>query len=316
MEEHTFGPAQEIQQKLEARHHGFTDKIFLGPKGIRSGWRLLIYISIFFVLWSACIFVLSLLLRPTPDVFSPTFQLLGELASFLAAFFAARVMAGLEERPFGEYGLPKRGAFGKLFWEGCLFGLIEMSALVGLTAAFGGYSFGGLAQHGRAIAGWAVFWGAFFLVVAFFEEFFFRGYTLYTLSDGIGFWPAALVMAGCFGWVHHRNPGEDWLGVAGVVFIGLFWSFTLKRTGSLWFAVGMHAGFDFCETFLYSVPDSGVVFPGHLSNATLHGPKWLTGGTPGPEASIFDFLLIALFFLAFHFLHPAKPQFKNGQTHF
>jgi len=38
------------------------------------------------------------------------------------------------------------------------------------------------------------------------------------------------------------------------------------------------------------VPNSGIVFQGHLSNASLHGAKWLTGGTVGPEGSIFSFL--------------------------
>jgi hypothetical protein len=68
----------------------------------------------------------------------------------------------------------------------------------------------------------------------------------------------------------------------------------------------MHASFDFAETFLYSVPDSGMIFPGHLSNATLQGPAWLTGGTAGPEASVLDFLVLAVFFYVFHRLFPAK----------
>jgi membrane protease YdiL (CAAX protease family) len=79
----------------------------------------------------------------------------------------------------------------------------------------------------------------------------------------------------------------------------------VRRTGSLWFAVGMHAAFDFGETFLYSVPDSGMVLPGHLSDATLHGPAWLTGGTVGPEASVFDFVLLFIFFYVIHRLYPS-----------
>jgi hypothetical protein len=149
-----------------------------------------------------------------------------------------------------------------------------------------------------------LFWGAFFVVVGLFEEFFFRGYSLHTLAEGIGFWPAAVLLSVCFGAVHLQNSGEGWVGVVGVVFVGLFWSFTLKRTGTLWFALGMHATFDFGETFLFSVPDSGMIFPGHLSNATLHGPNWLTGGTPGPEGSVFDFLILGVFFFVFNRLYP------------
>jgi len=227
-------------------------------------------------------------------------------AGIFAAFLAAWIMSQLEKRPMAVYGLPARGAFGKQFWLGCLFGFCEICALMALISAFGGYSFGSLAEHGGAIAKWALFWAVFFIIVGLFEEFLFRGYSLYTLADGVGFWPAALLLAGMFGWVHKHNSGEDWIGVAGVVFVGLFWSFTLKRTGSLWFALGMHAAFDFGETFLFSVPDSGMIFPGHLSNATLHGPNWLTGGTPGPEASVFDFLILAVFFFLFDRLYPAR----------
>ena len=293
---------------------GFPGYVFLNETGVRSGWRLLIYAAIFVSFWAGSIFLLGILLRPTRGVFSPAFEFFGELGTFLAAFFAAWIMSLLENRPTAVYGLPPREAFGKHFWVGCLFGIVEIAALIGLIAALGGYSFGALVEHGASIAKWALFWGAFFLVVAFFEEFAFRGYTLYTLAEGIGFWPAGIVLSLCFGAVHIQNSGEGWVGVAGVVFVGLFWVFTLKRTGSLWFAVGMHAAFDFGETFLFSVPDSGAIFPGHLSNATLHGPNWLTGGTVGPEASVFDFLILVVFFFLFYRLYPARRPQRNPPT--
>jgi len=88
--------------------------------------------------------------------------------------------------------------------------------------------------------------------------------------------------------------------------IGLVFAFALRRTGNLWLAVGWHASFDFGETFLYSVPDSGIVFQGHLSNATLHGPDWKTGGTAGPEASVFSFLVMGILAVVIHYLFPAK----------
>ncbi|HKV23462.1 MAG TPA: type II CAAX endopeptidase family protein [Candidatus Acidoferrum sp.] len=288
------------------------------PNKIRlaAGWRLLFYGVIFFVLWATSLFLLGALLRPSRGAFSPTYQLLGELLSFLAAFLAAWILSLFEERPVGEYGLPLNGMVGTLFGQGCLFGLAEISLLLGSIALLGGYSFGSLAQHGEAIAKWAAFWGVFFLVVGLFEEFFFRGYSLHTLAEGIGFWPAAILLSFCFGAVHLQNSGEGWIGVASVAFVGLFWSFSLKRTGSLWFAVGMHAAFDFGETFLFSVPDSGMTFPGHLSNAVLHGPRWMTGGKAGPEASVFDFLILFVFFFAVHFLYPEKklPQEPSDRS--
>lgn len=308
MGEETFGISPEVQDGGRPSSSGFPEKLFLNNQGLRAGWRLLIYIAMAFALLTGAVLVLRQFLHPLRGVFSPGTQLLGEFVSFLGVFLAALVMAKVEGRPVGVYGFPVRIAFGKLFWQGWFFGFFEIAAVIGLTAAFGGYSFGSLAEHGGAIAGWALFWTLFFIVVGLFEEFLFRGYTLYTLADGIGFWPAVVLLSLCFGAVHISNKGETWTGVAGVVVVGLFWSFTLRRTGSLWFALGMHASFDFGETFLFSVPDSGMVFPGHLSNATLQGPRWLTGGTAGPEAGVFDFLILGLLFYVFHLIHPAKQN--------
>jgi len=203
--------------------------------------------------------------------------------------------------------LPMKGAFGNLFWQGCLIGLIEVSALIGSIAAFGGYSFGVLDLHGKDLLRWGMLWAVFFVFVGLFEEFLFRGYTQYTLADSIGFWPAAIVLSCSFGAVHLGNPGEGWVGAAGVVMIGLVFAFALRRTGNLWLVVGWHASFDFGETFLYSVPNSGIVFEGHLSNASLmQGKAWLTGGTVGPEGSVFSFLTMGILALAIHFLYPTK----------
>jgi uncharacterized protein len=238
----------------------------------------------------------------------PNRLMLGESIDLVSALFAAWAMSRLEGRRFGEYGLPGRAAFGKLFWLGALFGLMEISAVLGVIAALGGYRFGQLAIHGGDLWRWAMLWGAVFLAVGFYEEFAFRGYIQFTLAQGVGFWPAAILLSLVFGVMHATNPGESWVGLAGVILSGLFWCLTLRRTGSLWFAVGMHASFDFAETFLYSVPDSGMIFPGHLSNATLHGPTWLTGGTAGPEASVFDFLVLGVFFFVFPRMFPAKAS--------
>jgi uncharacterized protein len=239
---------------------------------------------------------------------SPQLLLASDLVALAGVLSASWIMSRLEQRNVGEYGLPARGAFGKLFWQGVLFGLAEISAVIGALAALGHYHFGAFLIEGSALFRWTVFWAILFLFVGLYEEFAFRGYVQFTLAQGITFWPAAVFLSIMFGAQHLGNPGETWTGIAGIVLAGLFWCFTLRRTGSLWLAVGMHAAFDFGETFLYSVPDSGVLFPGHLSNATLAGPAWLTGGTAGPEASIFDFLVLLLFFYGFDRWHPANRK--------
>ena len=285
---------------------GILSKIFLNDKGVRGPWRLLIYTSIVAALGFCGLLVLQLIVGPGRAIFSLGYWFPYEALCFSVVFGAALIMARIENRSPGAYGLPRKGAFGKLFWQGCLIGLIEVSALIGLIALFGGYAFGDAALHGKEVLRWGLLWAALFVFVGLFEEFLFRGYTQYTLADSIGFWPAAVVLSLLFGRVHLSNPGESPAGVAGVVMIGMIFAFALRRTGNLWLVVGWHASFDFGETFLYSVPNSGIVFQGHLSNASLHGANWLTGGSAGPEGSIFSFLTMGMLALAIHFLFPAK----------
>jgi uncharacterized protein len=281
--------------------------LFFNEEGeLRAGWRLLVYASFVIALEFGGGFLFLLFAPPGRELYSPGFLFAEEVLSFLAVFGAALIMARFERRPVWVYGLPARGAFGKLFWQGYLFGLVEISALIGVIYAFGGYSFGSLALQGGELLRWGILWAIVFIFTGLFEEFLFRGYTQYTLADGIGFWPAAILLSCSFGAVHLRNPGENWVGAAGVVTIGLVFAFALRRTGNLWFVVGWHASFDFGETFLFSVPNSGYRLDEHLSNAALHGPTWLTGGSVGPEGSIFSFIMMGILALVVHLLFPAK----------
>ncbi len=228
---------------------------------------------------------------------------LGELVTLLAASIPAFVMAHVEKRPFGVYGLPRHGAFGKLFWIGAVWGILAITCLLGLLRSAHGFYFGSLALHGIRVAKFAVFWAVAFVLVGLFEEFLFRGYSLFTLTTGMGFWPSAILLSTLFGLAHGSNKGEAWAGELAAGLIGLFFCLTLRRTGDLWFAVGFHFSFDWGETFLYSVPNSGTVMPGHLLNSSFQGPRWLTGGTVGPEGSVFVFVLITILWVVFDRLY-------------
>lgn len=237
-----------------------------------------------------------------------------EAGNFGLLLGACLFLSRLEGEVFGKYGLPRDTAFGQNFWLGLLLGLTEISVLIGLIAMFGGFSFGTFALQGMAIVGWAVFHMVFFLFVGLYEEYLFRGYAQFTLGSGISFWPAAILLSAMFGFMHLGNPGENWVGVTGVILIGLLFAFTLRRTGNLWYAVGLHAGFDWGETYLFSVPNSGTLVPGHLSHAVLHGPAWLTGGSVGPEGSVFCFLTMGLQFLLVMWLFPASTSGPAVET--
>ncbi len=237
---------------------------------------------------------------------SAEFLLFMEATNFVVLLALTLLIAYLEQIPWGDYGLPWKQAFKVNFWVGMLLGLAEGSVLIGLIEVFGGFSLEGWELRGRQIVQWALFHFVLFVFVGLYEEFLFRGYPQMALSKVIGFWPAAILLSTGFGLVHLNNRGENWVGISSVALVGLLFAFTLKRSGNLWYAVGIHAGFDWAQSFLYSVPDSGELLQGHLWNTSLHGPDWLTGGTVGPEGSVFCFLTMFLQFLVVLWLFPAK----------
>jgi uncharacterized protein len=276
--------------------------IFIGAHGIRPGWRLLLYLLMAVALALILVFILQP--RYVHGAARLWLQVAQEGLLVVATIIPAVVMARIEKRSFGDYGLPGRQAFGKFFWLGCVWGLLAITALLVAIRGLHGFYFGHLALHGFRIFKFALFWGLFFLLVGFFEEFLFRGYTQFTLTNSIGFWPAAAIFSASFGALHWGNSGEAWLGLLSAGLIGFFLCLTLRRTGNLWFAVGFHQAFDWGETFLYSVPNSGTVEPGHLLNSSFHGPIWLTGGSVGPEGSVFVFILIAVIWVVFDRMYP------------
>jgi len=292
-------PTSEIQPQPPS----FIRKIFLGTDGFRAGWRFVLYLLIGIALGAACVFLLQ---EWQPRGAAKTWALLVyEGAALLCAIFPALIMARIEKRSFGDYGLPRQHAFRKLFWVGALWGIVGITLLLAAMRALHGFYFGTLALHGTGrILKFAVFWAAFFLLVGFFEEFLLRGYTLFTLTIGISFWPAAAFLSFLFGAIHLNNAGEAWIGALAAGLIGFFLCLTLRRTGNLWFAVGFHFSFDWGETFLYSVPNSGTKSPGHLMNPSFQGPNWLTGGSVGPEGSVLVFVLIVLLWVAFDRFYP------------
>jgi len=284
--------------------------IFWNERELRAGWRLAIFAVMVFLLASGGTALAIALHLPVVSraAITPGAIFAQESIMFLATLVATAIMGLLERRPFGSYGLPQAGAFGARFWQGAAWGIAMIAAMMLLIRVFGGFSFGELALRGAAAWRYAFIWGVVFLSVGFLEEFLFRGYAQLTLATGLGFWPAATMLSAAFGAVHLKNSGEDIAGAVSVFVVGMFFCLTLRRTGNLWFVVGLHAAFDWGETFLFSVPDSGLVAPGHLLNSSLHGPAWLTGGTVGPEASVMAFVVLAVAAVIFSRVYPAREE--------
>ncbi len=285
-----------------------TSNVFRGPNGIRAGWRALIFLAIVAGLVAAVNLVILLVayfvLHHRPHVgmassLSPAVAALSDGSIFLFTAAAALIMSRIEHRKWGDYGLPARFAFRKHFWLGTVVGFLAISTSLLAIFALHGFHLAGMAIHGKTIVLATAAWTAAFVIVGLGEEFAFRGYLQFTLSTGIGFWPAAILLSALFGLAHAANPGESKFGLMSVVCFGLLFCLFLRRTGSLWWAVGFHAGWDWGQTFFYGVSDSGLAPYHNLFNSSFSGPQWLTGGTVGPEASVFTpmvLLIVAILF--------------------
>lgn len=291
-----------------ASQPSYAHTLFLGPDGLRPGWGFAFYVGMFYPLLVVADRLASLHEFGAGGLWG---MMLEEFGSLVAALVPAVVLARVERRPWKSYGLPGRLAFGRLFWIGAAWGFAGISVLIFALYGLHAFLFGHIVLHGLRVARFAAFWAVMFLLVGFFEEFLLRGYTQFTLARGIGFWPAALVLSCAFGLIHLRNGGEQWNGALAAAFIGLFFCLTLRRTGSLWFAVGFHAAWDWGETFFYSVPDSGMVSPGHLLSSSLRGSDWLSGGSVGPEGSALCFVVVGAIWLAFERIYRQRIRMDH-----
>jgi len=276
-----------------------------GLRRLRAGWRLALFLLILIAPVLMLLAARHAGAGNTTTVLKPLATAANEAVLLGWVALITWLFSILERRAMGSYGLPWRGALGRQFWAGALWGAAALTVLLLLMAASGGFGFGGIATRGGTLARYGLEWALAFLVVGLFEEFSFRGYALVTLREGIGFWPAAVLLSMAFGAVHLGNGGETYVGGLSAGLIGLFFCFTWQRTGTLWFAVGMHAAWDYCESFVYGVPDSGTLAPGRLLAPHIHGSRWLTGGSVGPEGSVWVFVVIGLLFLLFDRRYPA-----------
>jgi CAAX protease family protein len=302
------GPTKELQNeqapadgsnRLNATRTGQSQS-----RGRSDRIRLLIWVGIGFLLPAALVFALHLPTGWGGSVFTVQSELPTKAIMAFFVFLATWIASRMEKRPLDDYGIPPRQAFGRRFWEGSAWGFAMLSAILLVLRVSGHFRIDSVALTRAAFFRWALAWGATFLAVSLCEEFAFRGYWLFSLSRRLRFWPAALFLSVVFGAAHLANHGENALGILQVVATGLLFCLTIRRTGNLWFAVGFHAAWDWAETFFYGTPDSGLLGVGRFLNTSVRGPKWLTGGSAGPEGSILAIFVLLFCALLIHFRFP------------
>ena len=276
--------------------------LFAGPQRPRALWRVLIFLGVMFAAGAVVRAAFTALHVTIADDWTPRSFMIVEGLTFATALVATLVLAAVDRQPLARYGYAAHDGFA-LGAEGALWGFVSVAALVGAIAVLGGYELRGFAVHGPALAARAAAWLAAMLLIGLAEEAWFRGALLAALGDGLGFWPASILLSLGFGALHYfGKPMENLADAASVTLIGLFFCFTVRRTGSLWFAAGFHLAFDFAAMPLFGAPNTGN--GGHPVSAPIlasafRGADWLTGGVRGVEASLLVFVVIAALYAAF-----------------
>lgn len=302
-------------------------RIFIGDEGLRAGWGLLLFILLFAAPLFTVLHLIHLKENRNEPV-GPTFLLTLEGLQFIWAVVVTWIMSKIEGRPIGVYGLGGHHKAAR-FFAGLSWGVLFLSLLVLILSKTGLLIIDKRLLFGSDILRYGAIWLVGFLFVALLEEYLVRGYVQYTLSRGLaaiyrgafktshsealGFWTASLIFALIFGLGHGHNAGESPIGLLSAGSISLVFCFTLWRTGSLWWAVGLHAAWDWSQSFLYGVADSGTFVKFHLLGSHPIGKPLLSGGTTGPEGSIYVLLIELLIVLVIVATLPArKSAFKRS----
>jgi membrane protease YdiL (CAAX protease family) len=250
-----------------------------------------------------------------------SYMISAEGGLFALFLFASWLMARIEHRKLSSFGLGGSHRLSR-FLIGAFWGIVFISLLILTLHTFHLLAFDARLDHGRSI----LFWGALqligFLLVGFTEEYSMRGYLQFTLTRGfvslgnlfspqhartIAFWIAALITSTLFFLGHTQNAGENWLGLFQVFLAGVVFVVALWRPGSLWWGIGFHMAWDWGQSFLYGVPDSGGLEQGRLFATHALGNPRFSGGTVGPEGSVLCVPILLLVIVVLFFTHPS-PQ--------
>jgi len=265
--------------------------IFIGPDGLRHGWRFLIFVATIFLvvqfLEQPAITFLEAKLRVDRSALSAPSIIVGHGFDLIVLLIVTGVFALCERRRVDSYGLPVNEAFGGLFWNGVVAALVVVAFVAAAMLVTGGMRIHGIALRGTDLISSPLLWLIAMLFVGLTEEYFFRGYALQSLWRGTGFWPAALITTAIFAGDHLEKPHENAIDIGMIFALGLIICISVRVTGSLWWAVGWHTAFDFGQLFIIGTRNGGSVPQGRLFDVTFPGPAWITGGELGTEASYF-----------------------------
>jgi hypothetical protein len=176
------------------------------------------------------------------------------------------------------------------FVGGLLTGFALFSAVIGTLWAIGVYHPAGFGSATGVALGLSLS-----VMAGIMEELAFRGILFRLSSRIVGTWGALIFTSALFGVAHLANPGATlWSAVAITLEAGLLLGGAYVMTERLWLPIGLHIAWNFTEGSVYGMAVSGGSLGPGLLRGSVTGPRLLTGGEFGVEASVVAVILCVL----------------------
>jgi hypothetical protein len=279
--------------------------VFLSRHGdLRGGWKILLFIVLHGAVAAALIVPLSEMSLLTALTTSAALLASGLVATFVMTRFINR-------KPLGAVGLMMHPFVLRHLLAGIFLGLLMIAGIFLVEAGLG---YAGLSGRGLSMGDVVRTAGLSFLTLGFaaaWEELTFRGYMFQSLMQSITFLPAMLVFAALFSAAHWGNPNCTAFALVNVGLAAVLFSFAYQKTRSLWLPIGLHFGWNFTQTTLFSFPTSGNDFSSlQLFALAQTGPEWVTGGGFGPEGGMLA--TVALVVCTWHILKSTMYATPRG----
>ncbi len=281
----------------------------------RSGWRFLIFLSLF--IFFTILFVASAdaLLSRLPIGYgqgSVIFLLVNASISLvLAVLFGWRCGKYLEDLPFRTLGCAfTKNWFKNLIW-GLFIGAVSISVAILIAVVFGGLSF----QFNQTAGSSAILLTlsvsfVIFAVAAAFEEALFRGYMLQTFARAELIGLGIILTSFLFASAHNSNPEATFISWINTFVAGIWFCVAYFKTRDLWFPFGLHLVWNWMQGAFFGIEVSGLkeITTAPVLREIDSGPAWLTGGDYGIEASVSCFIALIFSIGLIYFLPFLKPS--------
>lgn len=278
-------------------------------KRLRAGWRISVFLILFFSLTSLIFVVRPIIGDITRREFLENYSLIiVAILAFSATVSSLLSRKFLDKKTFISLGL----RFDQQALKDLLFGFL-LSFIMAATffllllslgfIEFNGFNFQKITFDNSSdfiqimSAVTLVSLGLMLLehiLVGYWEELVFRGYLFQNMTDGLGLVISIVISCLIYGLIHYSNPNATLLSSVIIIAFGFLRIYGYLCTKMLWLSMGMHIGWNFFQGPVFGFAASGHKKPTLLLHTIISDKEYLTGGEFGPEGSILTIPILIL----------------------